>query len=294
MTRLFLAVGFAATSAFAILIGAHRTPVEDDPALFRAMTMNIQMGGDSADHYDLSRVVETIADVSPDLVGLQEVVRNHLEYNCDDQAALIAERLRSRTGRPWQHVYRKEWNTPRRECLESGRGDEWETEGLVFLSPEPFLDVAHVKLPHSRIGLMARVASAPDVPVIVTHLASSITNRPQRIRQLDVLLPWADAFDPGVLMGDLNAEPDAPELAPVRSRYRDAWAEASRRGVAYGIRSGWTRPARESRVDYVMYSPTAGLTLESVEVVDTFSLLRRTEASDHRPVVATFRRMPRD
>jgi endonuclease/exonuclease/phosphatase family metal-dependent hydrolase len=289
MMRWFIILVPGLMVAFTVLLPQPRA-VADDPSVFRVMTMNIQMGSDSDDYYELARVIDTIADIGPDLVGIQEVVRNHVEYRCDDQPALLAEGLRRRTGRPWEHVYRKEWNTQKRECLESGRGDEWETEGLAFLAPEAFVEVAHVKLPHSRIGLMARVASAPEVPVVVTHLASSAANRHQRVSQIEALLPWAEGYGAGILMGDLNAEPNAPELLPILARYGDAWLDASRRGAARGVRSGWTRPDRDSRVDYVMYAPAAALALESVEVVDTSSILRRTEASDHRPVVAVFRR----
>ena len=46
-------------------------------------------------------------------------------------------------------------------------------------------------------------------------------------RKSRVLLPWAARQGPGILIGDLNAEPDADELGPVMDRYRDAWADAA-------------------------------------------------------------------
>lgn len=290
MTRLFLVLVAAVGLAVATAAEDHFSPAAADPAAFRVMTYNIQFGENSAGWYTLARTVDTIAASGANLIGLQQVVRNHAQFNCDDQPALIAAMLRSRTGRAWQAAYVKEWDTDNRECLERGRGDEWETEGLAFLAPEPFIDVKHVELPHSRIGLMTRVASAPDLPIVVTHLANSVARQSQRVQQLATLLPWAHSERAAIFMGDLNTGPDAPELTPVLAQYRDAWAEASRRGDVRGVRSGSTRPGHESRIDYVMYSPSAGLVLESVEVVDTSSLLHRTEASDHRPVIASFRR----
>jgi endonuclease/exonuclease/phosphatase family metal-dependent hydrolase len=133
----------------------------------------------------------------------------------------------------------------------------------------------------------------PDVPVIVTHLAANRENHRDRTRELAVLLPWAARQGAGVLIGDLNAQPDADEIAPVMTRYRDAWADAAAVGRARGVATGSTRPGRRvSRIDYVLYAPGVDLTLESVEVVDFSTLPELGEVSDHHPVVATFRRAP--
>ena len=106
-----------------------------------------------------------------------------------------------------------------------------------------------------------------------------------------VLLPWAAQQGPGLLIGDLNAQPDADELAPVRARYRDAWVEAAAMGRAGGVASGSTRPGgRVSRIDYILFQPTPSLALDSAAVVDVSALSPSGEVSDHHPVVATFRR----
>jgi hypothetical protein len=130
-----------------------------------------------------------------------------------------------------------------------------------------------VRLSEGRVGLAVRVAAMPDVPVIVTHLAANRENQRNRTRELAVLLAWTARQGPGVLIGDLNAQPDADEIAPVMTRYRDAWADAAAVGRARGVATGSTRPGRRvSRIDYVLYAPNVDLTLESVEVVD-FSTL---------------------
>jgi len=256
---------------------------------FRVATWNIHKGADRRGNYHLEKTIEAIARVDADLVGLQEVMRNQLEANCDDQPALIAEGLRRRTGRPWMHVHVKAWISDKRYCLERGRGDGVETEGLVFLAAEPIVVSESTRLPENRVAVEVRVASLPQVPVIVTHLAANRDQQALRARQFSALLPWARRRGPGLLIGDLNAEPSANELVPVLSRYRDAWAEAAARGATRGFATGQTRPHRVSRIDYVLYAPEMGLTLESVEAVDT-STLGLGEVSDHNPVVATFRR----
>ena len=72
---------------------------------FRVVTFNIHKGADRRGNYHLDRTIDAIRHLNADLVGLQEVMRNHEGFNCDDQPALIAEGLRRRTGRPWTHTY---------------------------------------------------------------------------------------------------------------------------------------------------------------------------------------------
>ena len=253
------------------------------------MTLNAHAGVDARGIYDLPRLAHAIAAAHPDLVGMQELTRNHAAYHCDDQPAVLAGLLQQITGRAWTHVYQKEWVTTHRQCVDSGRGDGVETEGLTLLAPEPLTSVDYVQLWNGRIGLTAKLRSAPAVAFVVTHLASGLQGQKDRIRQLDTLLPWAESRSRAtVFIGDFNAVPDAPELQPVLERFRDAWAEADARHATSGSSSAthgrW-------RIDYVFYRPGERLGLERIEVLDTSSLfgLAGPEVSDHRPVVASFR-----
>lgn len=261
---------------------------------FRVVTFNIHKGADVGGDYDLDRTTDAIARLDADLVGVQEAMRNHPGFNCDDQPALIAEGLRRRTGRPWTHVFEKAWVTDHRQCQERGRGDGVETEGVAVFARERLVGSTAIRLSEGRVALAVRVASMPDVPIIVTHLSANLQNQPDRVREIATLLPWAARQGPGLLIGDLNARPDASELQAVTRVYRDGWADAAARGRAGGVASGSTRPrGRVSRIDYVFYAPEADLTLDSVDVVDTRTLPALGEVSDHHPVVATFRRTPR-
>ena len=289
MVRVFLPLVLVIATAVYSVSGRSIASAADDGA-FRVVTFNIYKGADNEDRYDLHRTIEAIARFDADLVGVQEALRNHPQFNCDDQPALIAEGLRRVTGRQWSHAYARSWITDNKDCMARGRGDDVATEGLAFFAPERIIATDHINLPESRVGLMARVASMPDVPVIVTHLAASRRNQLQRAIQLEALLPWAAQQGPGILLGDFNARPDATEFEPVTARYRDSWLEASQRGLNKGVVSGSTRPSFESRIDYVLYAHDAPLVLESVEVVNTAPTPGAVEVSDHRPVVATFRR----
>jgi len=91
---------------------------------------------------------------------------------------------------------------------------------------------------------------------------------------------------PRLLVCDCNFAPDAPEYQQLRALYRDAWADAVAAGTAKGRMDGITH--KSSRIDYVFYEGTPALELVSVENVDTRALTG-TEASDHRPLLATFR-----
>ena len=257
----------------------------------RVATFNIHKGANRQGQYDLERTIDAISRLDVDLVGIQEAMRNHPDFNCDDQPALIADGLSRRTGRRWTHVHAKAWILDNNECLVQGRGSEAATEDLALIAAGPILTSRSVRLSEGRIGLSARLAAMPQVPVTVTHLAANRSNQADRVLELAALLPWAASQGPGVLMGDFNAEPDAEELRPVLARYRDAWAEAAAAGRAGGVPSGATRFGRRaSRIDYILYEPPMDLRLDSVQVVDVSAQSASGEVSDHHPVVATFRR----
>jgi endonuclease/exonuclease/phosphatase family metal-dependent hydrolase len=254
---------------------------------FRVATFNIYKGADVRNQYDLSGTIEAIASLDADVVGLQEVLRNHPHFKCDDQPRMIAEGLRHVTGRAWHVVFQGGWFGPNRECMDRGRGDNVETEGLAFVTPHRILESRHVRLPEHRIGLMIRLESMPAVPLILTHLASTPRNQPHRTAQLAALLTWAQKHGPNILLGDLNAAPTASELAPVFATYRDAWREAQRLGAISGILSGETEIGAHHRIDYVLLHRALPLSVKSAAIPKT-GTAPLVEASDHRPLVATF------
>jgi endonuclease/exonuclease/phosphatase family metal-dependent hydrolase len=288
MPRLFIAL-LLAISAAVYSVSDRATAVASHRGTFRVVSFNIFKGANVDKRYDLPRTIEAIARMDADLVGVQETVRYHPQFNCDNQPALIADGLRRLTGRRWSYTYSRAWITDNRECLTRGRGDDVATEGLAFFTPDRIVATEQINLPESRLGVMIRVAAMPDLPVIVTHLTAYRRNQPHRVKQIEALLPWAARHGPGILMGDFNAWPGTIELTPIQAQYRDAWLDARERGLNRGIASGSTRQDMETRIDFVFYAPDSPLTLESAEVIDTSSA-GFVEVSDHRPVVATFRR----
>ena len=263
----------------------------------RVMTFNIQHGLTGAGRYDLQAAIDVIAKLNPDLVGIQELTRNHPFYNCDDQPARIAAGLSAATGRSWTAAYQQEWTTQIRDCPNSGRGDGPATEGLGFFVPGPMPSTSHTALWNGRIGHLATLSPGRDFAVINTHLAQGVAgqsnaNQGDRMRQLDALLPWSlsrPSSGARVLMGDMNFNPSTTEYARVREGYRDAWEDALAAGTARGRMDGITH--RSSRIDYIFYVPATGVELLWVETVDTRALTG-IEASDHQPLVAAFRIIP--
>lgn len=275
-------------SALLVIACGAASPTEPTRPAFRVMTFNIQHGLNGAGKYDLKYAVDTIAKVNPDLVGVQELTRNHPSYNCDDQPARIAERLSTMTGRQWTAMYQQEWTTQVRDCENSGRGDGAETEGIGFFAPEPLPAPAFTPLWNGRLGLMTMMHRGRDVPTVVTHLAHGEEGQSDRLRQIDALLPWT-LSRPGsglrLLMGDFNFSPGTPEYERLHAQYRDAWADAASAGAARGRLDGITH--KSSRIDYIFYVPADGIELLWVENVETRSLIG-AEASDHSPLVASF------
>jgi len=285
-TALFL-VASVVLAAAAIRTGS----VADTRPTFRVATFNIHKGEPRRGPYELEKTIDAIYRLGADLVGVQEVMRNTPAFGCDDQPALIAKGLSRRSGVRWTHVHAPAWVTQDRTCAAAGRGDGVATEDLAFFTREQVLESSVVRLNEGRVGLLIRVARLPQVPIVVTHLAANRQNQADREREIGVLLPWATRHGTGILVGDLNADAQATELAPLMTRFHDAWPDAASRGVARGIPNGSTRPNGRQRIDYVLYAPRADLVLDSVEVVDTVAL-GLGEVSDHHPVVTTFRRVP--
>jgi len=261
------------------------------PGTFTVMTFNVQHGMTARGSYDLAKAAAVIAAINPDVVGLQETTRNHPKYNCDDQPKALAAAVSRATGRRWDAIYEQEWFTPDVTCRDGGRGDGKETEGLTILSPHPLEKVSHANLWNTRIGLAVRTPAAPGVTIAVTHLASGTADkqRADRTKQLDQLFGWARGLGASrILIGDFNVHADSDEYASLTRDHHDAWADAAAVHTTRGVSSGDTRAGKPGRIDYVLYTPSPSLKLDWVEVADTNALIGSV-ASDHQPVVATFR-----
>jgi endonuclease/exonuclease/phosphatase family metal-dependent hydrolase len=231
------------------------------------MSYNIRQGRDVDGELDLERTAAVIRAQRPDLVALQEVGR-HWSADSDfrDQAADL-EAMLGMASAFGANLDRDppEPGAPRRQY------------GTAILSAWPLLQSQNIALPRTSTeneqrGLLVVVVDLDGEPfrILDTHLGVSADDR--RL-QVDAILAEADkASVPHALLGDLNAGPSAPELAPLLERFGDAWSVA-------GEGDGLTFPASgpTSRIDYVLMS--SQLRVERVSVPDV-------EGSDHLPLVA--------
>ena len=156
-----------------------------------------------------------------------------------------------------------------------------------MLSSQPIVAWRNVALPgrdgaEPRGLLTLQVAvDGTDVIVGCTHLQnrSAADRLAQAVRVVEVLTSPTAA--PTVLLGDMNAGPDALAVRTLTATFTDAWAAAGRPAGerpgdgAEGLTFDAATP--HARIDYV---------LTSGPVRPRAAWVVPTDASDHRPVVA--------
>ncbi|MFF3358422.1 endonuclease/exonuclease/phosphatase family protein [Streptomyces sp. NPDC002917] len=237
----------------------------------RVATYNIHAGAGMDNVFDLDRQAAELRALDADVIGLQEVdVHWDTRSQWRDVAGELAERLHMRVS--FAPIYSLDPTTPgapRREfgvaVLSRYRIVSAENHEITRLStqvPNP------VPTPAPGFGeVVVRVKGMP-VHVYVTHL--DYRGDPSvRIAQVaDTRRVMAQDEGRKVLLGDFNAEPGAPELAPLWEELADAEPGAP------------TYPALNpvKRIDFVAVSKD-GVRVRDAAVAETL-------ASDHRPVVA--------
>lgn len=235
----------------------------------RAMTYNIEYG-----HEGLDSVIAVIRDQRPDVVGLQEVdVHWSQRSNFADQAAQIA----NGTGMNYRfaRIYQLPSDDPAKPPREFG---------VALLSRYPIDAFTN----HIITRLSTQDSTPTPVP-LPGFLESTLDMNGMKVRVFDVHLDYRsdpsvrstqvnEMLDymsrntiPMILMGDMNAPPDAPEIQPLFQRLHDVWPSPNGPGL--------TDPAKspQKRIDYIMVSDCFRVLGSSVPDV---------YASDHRPVVA--------
>jgi endonuclease/exonuclease/phosphatase family metal-dependent hydrolase len=245
------------------------------PRTVRVMSFNIHHAQGTDDVLDLARVADVINAHRPSIVGLQEVDR-HWSARSDfvDQATALAEMTRTHVAfganldldppAPGQ---------PRRQF------------GTAILSRHPIVSWENTLLPrfgdHEQRGLLRAevVVRGVRLQVFNTHLQHN--DAAERMAQVAAILEIMDARPepaaPAVLVGDLNAVPEAPEVVRLTEPLRDTWTGPG----------GFTHPSEQPthRIDYVLTTP-------DVTTLDVVVGSDRAVASDHLPVIATLRVRP--
>ena len=215
-------------------------------------------------------IAATLAEIAPDICGLQEVWGGATE----GQAAELADHL----GMHWSYA-----SLPIPPDRQAKYGADLRI-GNALLSRFPILATAELPLPvadgeERRVALHARIdAPGGALPFFTTHLTHRADASGERVAQVRALARFvADHLDgcayPPVVTGDLNAQPDSDEMRLLGGLLTepvvpglvlvDAWryAEAGDPGLSWSERNG--HAARhglfDARIDYVLVGrPQAG------------------------------------
>lgn len=226
------------------------------------MTYNIRSGFGSDDVFDLRRLAGAIAAEQPDIVALQEVNRGSGTNGFTDDMLRLMIFLRPAGYRYWEFGPAA---TPQ-------YGNAIASRYPIVASQNVLYDTV---VAEQRGVLAVRVKiGGRRLAVYCTHLTHVEEASPARLEQVRQLLAVAVADMPRVIMGDMNAEPTAPEISLLTNQYTDAYAAAGGGDPGHTYRAD----APRSRIDYVFAS-------SDLAVLDARVTTHET-ASDHRAVVA--------
>ncbi|TDD63017.1 metal-dependent hydrolase [Kribbella antibiotica] len=238
------------------------------------MSYNIHHGAGVDGVLDLERIAVLIEQNGADVVGLQEVDRHWSERsNWVDQPAWFAKRLKM------HYAYAANLDLPPVKPGEPRR-----QYGTAILSKYPIKDFQNTLLPLYPTGEQRGLAVATikvrgaELRFANTHLTSN--NNAERLEQARKVVELLGLSRPDqvrkatLLVGDLNARPDAPEIKTLTGVLNDTWVEVGE-GPGYTIEA--SNPT--ARIDYQLHSSQ----LEPLKAAVPVTL-----ASDHLPVVASF------
>lgn len=237
-----------------------RERVPPHPEAIDIMTFNIKGQAALLRRQHLDEVARAIREADPDVVGLQEVHRGTWQSRFRDQPAHVLAALAPFAG---------QFGASTRAM-----GGEY---GNAVLTRGKLVDTAVLPLPglgepRSLLRTTVEVRGL-RFDFLVTHLTAwGRFNRRVRADQVRCLREHLARLPrPYVLVGDLNATPDAPEI---QALFAGSLVEPC------GKPDEVTFPLLEQRLDYVLVGP-------GWEVLGTEVL--RVGPSDHWPVVARLR-----
>jgi endonuclease/exonuclease/phosphatase family metal-dependent hydrolase len=285
----------------------------DSVEVIRVATLNVwNRSGPWPERLALIR--RELAELSPDVVGLQEVMRmlrpgTHEAISpAHDQAAEIAE------GLGYEIAYAP--------AADYGNGL---VMGNAVLTRFPLLEMRAERLPDAGTeeprALVHALVGTPRgrLPVFVTHLNWRLDHGFARLAQVlhvaarvEELAPTTAGFLPPILMGDFNAAPDADEIRFLTGlsvqngrscHFADAWVYGGdgSAGATYDPRNDYARKNREPprRIDYIFVrGPDAELRGEPLRTKIVFNTPQPTEGgarwpSDHYGVFTEIAVEPR-
>lgn len=244
----------------------HDSPSGKSGQILRILSYNVHSCIGTDRQLNCGRIADVIADIAPDIIGLQELDVGRQRTGGADQAHIVASLLSMDF-----HFHAA------LHVAEERYGD-------AILTALPMKSVKAGMLPSSgeqRGALWTEISvGGQEIQVFNTHLG--LRNR-DRVTQMTTLLgpSWIGSSSctgkPCILLGDLNSVGRSAAYRLVTRCLKDVQLQDGRQ----------TRPTFPSRypfmrLDHIFVS--AGIEVLDVEVIST-PLARR--ASDHLPLVAT-------
>lgn len=229
----------------------------------RIMTYNLHNGFNTDGYLDMEALARVIEESNPDIVALQEVSRGWVINGRLDMLTWLSQRLNM------SYV-----SGPTADPL-------W---GNAILSHYPIIESSSYDLLPRDLSIRRGFISAvidlgggDCLQVIATHYHHLVKDSKIRQLQSPIIINHWNKADHTIVLGDLNADPDAPEIDILcQAGLVDALAEAEP-SATYTFHSA----DLYRRIDYILVSPD----LKARDFQVPF-----TNASDHLPVIAVIDR----
>ncbi|MGQ1838146.1 endonuclease/exonuclease/phosphatase family protein [Kocuria turfanensis] len=241
----------------------------------RVMSFNIHHGADSDDRLDLERTAAVIEASGAEVIGLQEVDNAwSSRSDFEDQTARLADIL------DMHYVY-----GPNLDVSRSDGGAGTSQYGNAILSEYPITDsenhlltsIEYPEMPTEQRGLLEAVVNVKGhhIGFYSTHLDHQRAEQ-RELQAQEIVEITGQSRRPAVVVGDLNAEADAPELQALFSVFTDTFAALDQDDAYTFAPDGAPVQDASLRIDYVLVSE--GVRPRAAHVVPT-------SASDHLPIV---------
>ena len=249
----------------------------------RVLSWNVAFGKGTDNIENFDRTATWLARMNPDVIGLCEMPR--------EKIATLITLLSQKTGRTWHSHFVPKY---------SGT-----SEGNLILSTYGFSSTNSRFLSYQRsIAQVTINVGGKNVNFFATHLDH--TSSALRLTQAQELINWVSGFSaPRIVVGDMNAGNDTPEILRLLSAYRDSWVDALNQGTAraYPDNPVWLNTrTRRWRIDFILYASGSGsLITRGSNIPDTRDLSNTNVAtrlgtaddkgvrpSDHNLVVMDF------
>jgi endonuclease/exonuclease/phosphatase family metal-dependent hydrolase len=230
----------------------------DDGFPVRIMTYNLHNGFNTDGYLDMEAIAQVIENNNPDIIALQEISRGWVISGRIDMLIWLSQRLNM------PYIF-----GPTADPL-------W---GNAILSRYPILEYKSYDLPPRDLFILRGFTSAVfnlggdnNLRVIATHFHHLAEDSDIRQMQSTAIIDFWNGIDRTVILGDFNAEPDAPEI----DMLRQAGLVDAFMGMEPHTALTYHSANPYQRIDYIWVSPD----LEVEEVYVPFS-----NASDHLPIV---------